>query len=75
MDWLLKYMPKVMMLMQKKMKLLGNDITYDAYTASTLTADDNMHGRIEDIKDQISSNFLKVKHQITNENGDKTHSG
>ena len=44
------------------MKLLGNNITYDAYTAATLTADDNMHGRIEDIKDEISSNFLKVKH-------------
>ena len=44
------------------MKLLGNNITYDAYTAATLTADDNMQGRIEDIKDEISSNFLKVKH-------------
>ena len=54
---------EVLIAEQKKMKLLGNNITYDAYTAATLTADENMHGRIEDIKDEISSNFLKVTHQ------------
>ena len=53
---------EVLIAEQKKMKLLGNNITYDAYTAATLTADDNKQGRIEDIKNEISSNFLKVKH-------------